>query len=143
MNYMQMGILGSILAIQSFHDIRKKELPVLITIAGATVGVIFMLIKGEFYGEQLISMMPGIVCLVFAKISREAMGYGDGLLICMMGIYLNFDRIIAICMWAFILAGVVALFLLVFAGKKGKYEMPFVPFLFTAFILEVCIHGVS
>ena len=137
----QTGVLGCILAVQSFYDIRKKELPSWVTLAGGIIGILLWVAKGEFYLEQLAALLPGILCLLFAKLSREAMGYGDGLLIIMMGIYLKTDKIITVCMWAFCIAGVAALFLLVSGKKKGKQAIPFVPFLFAAFLLEVFINA--
>lgn len=143
MDYIQMGILGSILAIQSFFDIKKKEIPVLVTIAGVAAGALCEIGKGNFIVTQPRSLIPGILCLIFSKVSREALGYGDSLLICMMGLYLQAGGIISICMWAFILAGIVALFLFIFAKKKGKYEMPFVPFLLAAYVMEVIVGEIS
>ncbi len=139
MKYVQMGVLGSILAVQSYHDIRKKEIPFWITAIGGVFGILFWIIEGSFSMEWFLGLVPGLLCLGYAKISREAIGYGDGLLICMMGIYLKMSSLLSLCMWAFIMAGVVALFLLVTGEKKGNQEIAFVPFLFLAFLMGVFI----
>lgn len=143
MENIQMGILGAVLAIQSIYDIRKKQIPLLVTLLGSLVGFILWIIAGNITWMRLSAFLPGMVCLLFAKISREAIGYGDGLILCMMGIYLEIDKLISLCLWAFLFAGLVALFLLVFGKKKGKQEIPFIPFLLIAFGVEVYFYAIS
>lgn len=138
---LQAIVLGGILAIQSFYDLKRKELPVLVTVTGAGIGLLFWIILGNRSITLFAGFLPGILLLLFAKISREAIGYGDGLLIVMMGMYLKINSLISVCMWAFSLAGVVALFLLITAKKKGKQEIPFVPFLLVGFLMEVLLSG--
>ena len=133
----RIGILGLILLVQSVWDIKSKRLPLWITGIGAVVGIILWFLKGSFDFSQFMVMIPGVLCLVFAKVSKEAIGYGDGLLLGMMGLYLEFSVLLGICLWAFTLAGILALFLLVTKKKKGKQELPFVPFLSVGFLLEV------
>jgi prepilin signal peptidase PulO-like enzyme (type II secretory pathway) len=84
-----------------------------------------------------LGLLPGILFLLFARISKEAIGYGDGFSICMMGIYLEVETLLSVCMCALFLAGIVALVLLVSGKRKGKQEIPFIPFLLLSFLLEV------
>ena len=135
----RMGLLGLILITQCVFDIKSKRLPLWITGAGVGVGMILWMIEGSCDFMRFTSIIPGILCLVIAKVSREAIGYGDGLLLCMMGFYLECLTLIGICLWAFTLAGILGLFLLVTKRKKGKQEIPFVPFLFLGFLLEVIL----
>ena len=135
----QNGILGCFLLIQSIFDIKSKRLPVWVTVTGGAVGIAFWAIEGDFRMAQLWGLLPGIICLLFARVSKEAMGYGDGLFICMMGIYLGVDKLISICLCALFLAGIVALILLVSGKRNGKQEIPFIPFLLLSFLFEVLL----
>ena len=58
------------------------------------------------------SFLPGIACLLFSKISGQALGYGDSLLICMMGCFYSIEEILLLLIMAFGYAGVTAFFLL-------------------------------
>lgn len=136
---MQLLLLGGILILQSVYDLRKKQLPLWITLTGMGIGLLLWILEEKFDVTKFAGIIPGLLCLMFSKVSREAMGYGDGLLICMMGIYLGLTATVSVCMWAFVLAAVTALFLLIVKKKKGKQEMPFVPFLFLGFGLEVLL----
>ena len=135
----QMGVLGLILLIQSVFDLRSKRLPLWITGVGAGVGIILLIFQGSYTPSHVTALIPGLLCLVIAKVSREAIGYGDGLLLVMMGFFLKVSVLLGICLWAITLSGIVALFLLATKKRKGKQEIPFVPFLFVGFILEVIL----
>ena len=131
--------LGSILLVQSVYDMRKKLLPLWITLVGAAVGIIILFLEGKVTLYGCLGIIPGILCLVYARVSREVIGYGDGLLIGMMGIYLPISKLISCLMWAFLMAGILGLYLLVTKKKQRKQTIPFVPFLFVGFVLEVAL----
>lgn len=133
----RVAMLALILVLQSIFDIRSKRLPLWITGVGTAIGIILWLIEGSCDLMQFVAMVPGLLCLLIARVSREAIGYGDGLLLGMMGMYLKFSVLLGVCLWAFTIAGIVALFLLVTKKRNGKQEIPFVPFLFLGYLLEV------
>lgn len=135
----RMATLGMILMAQSVFDIKTKQLPLWITGIGAAIGILYWIMEGGFAFLHFTGIIPGLLCLVIAKASRQAIGYGDGLLLCMMGVYLKLGELIGVCLWAFTIAGIAALFLLITKKKKGKQEIPFVPFLLLGFILEVLL----
>ena len=133
------GVLGAILVAQSVSDIRSKRLPFWITGMGMVVGIALWLLAGNVHLTDLVALIPGLICLGISKISKEAIGYGDGLLLIMMGWYLALGQLLEVCMWAFTLAGIFGLFLLVTKKKKGKQEIPFVPFLLIGYVLGVVL----
>lgn len=129
----------SMLVIQSYWDIRYKEIPIIVTIIGGIVGVICSIVQQRVPIELLCATIPGLVSLVLGKVTRQAIGYGDGFLLCAMGMYVSCEVLLSILMNACILAGVVALALLVFRRKRGKDQLPFVPFLLTASVFHYVI----
>lgn len=131
---------GIFLSIQTFWDIKTKKLPLGVTLAGSIIGMFFICIEKGITGVSMVAFLPGLVCFLFAKISKEAIGYGDVCLIGMLGFYCSAMEIVMICQIAFTIAAITALVLLVIFQKKKNYEMPFVPFLLLAFMIEeVCI----
>lgn len=129
----------SMLVIQSYWDIRYKEIPIIVTIIGGIVGVICSIVQQRVPIELLCATIPGLVSLVLGKVTRQAIGYGDGFLLCAMGMYVSCEVLLSILMNACILAGVVALALLVFRRKRGKDQLPFVPFLLAASVFHYVI----
>ena len=132
--------IGIFLTIQVFWDIKTKKLPFIVTLVGCITGFFFMCIQKEVSMFSMVSFVPAVVCFLFAKVSKEAIGYGDVFLICMLGFYYSITEIIIICQIAFTITAIIALVLLIFFRKKKSYEIPFAPFLLMGFLIEeVCI----
>lgn len=125
------------LIIQSYWDIRYKEIPILVTIFGGFLGIICSVLRERAPGDLMEAVIPGLFCLLIGKITRQALGYGDGFLLCAMGMYVSCGTLLSILMTACIAAGIVALALLVFGKKHGKDQIPFVPFLLLASVLAI------
>ncbi len=91
-----------------------RDIPVLLLAAGAAVGGIF---------------------LVVSRLTGEAFGYGDSILITVMGSFIGFWNILSLLIAAFLMAAAFSVFLL--AGKRfgRKDSFPFVPFLTAAYIV--------
>ncbi|MBR3812080.1 MAG: prepilin peptidase [Agathobacter sp.] len=132
-------ILGIWLGVQGGIDLKYKEIPLWFVIVGGIGGIVFCILEGRVPMEVVLACLPGALALVFSKLTKEVMGYGDGIVFLVMGIYLSLERLLAIGMLAFLIAGVVALVLLVVFRKKGNYRIPFLPFLFLAYELDFFI----
>lgn len=76
----------------------------------------------------------GAVFLLISKITEESFGYGDSILIIIMGGFIGFWDILALLMAAFMMAAVFSLILLIRGRFRRKDSFPFVPFLTAAYI---------
>ncbi len=130
-------LVGVILGIQSFWDVKDREILVRLSLLGALIGIIVDLLVKRSLLSVMFAILPGVTLLVLSRITREAIGYGDGILILVMGFFYRVNDVLSIILLAFVLAGLVGLFLLVILRKKGKYEIPFVPFLFVAWMVDI------
>lgn len=79
-------------------------------------------------------LLPGIVLLIIAWVTRGKIGAGDGLLFLTMGVWLSWREIVLLLTLSFFLAGAAAGILL-FRKHSGKETFPFVPFILAAWIL--------
>lgn len=132
-------ILGILLGVQGCIDLKYKEIPLWLSILGAGIGVWFCIEEERAFVSVFLACVPGVIALLFSKFTKEVMGYGDGILLVVMGIYLPLEKLLSIGMLAFGIAGIVALALLVIFRKKGNYKIPFIPFLSLAYALEYFI----
>lgn len=123
--------------IQMMFDLKWKKIPLSVTGAGIFIGVVLLFYAPSSSADIWMGLLPGICCLLFAKASQEAIGYGDGVLLCMMGLFYPIEELAGILVLAFGMAGITALVLLVVFKKKRKYEMAFVPFLVAAYVVDV------
>ena len=126
-------MLGCWLGILAWSDYKKKEIPVSVVVVGAVIGIGFCIAEMRSVTEVMIACLPGIGALGFSRLSREKMGYGDGIVLGIMGLYLSFRQLISVGLQAFGVAGAVALILLVVFHKNGNYRIPFLPFLGIAY----------
>ena len=136
---MKAWILGIWLGIQGCIDFKYKMIPLWLSAVGAVLGLGFCIMEKRDVESILWALVPGILALLFSKLTNEVMGYGDGIILIVLGIFLPLERMVSIGMLAFSIAGVVALLLLVIFRKKGSYRIPFVPFLAVAYITDCFI----
>ena len=135
-------ILGIWLVVQGGIDFKYKEIPLWISILGGIIGFIFCIIENRSVTSVLSACIPGILILGFSWLTKEVIGYGDGIVLLVMGIYLTFSELLSIGMMAFCVAGVVALLLLVLFKKNGSYRIPFIPFLAISYGIQYLLeHG--
>lgn len=86
----------------------RRELPLELYVLGALVGGMF---------------------LVISKVTKEGFGYGDSLLILIIGIGVGFWDLISLLVFSFAGSAVVAAVALVIGKFQRKMTLPFVPFL--------------
>lgn len=123
------------LSINGVLDIRERRISLLVTAGYGILGLIFVIWDGNALKGLCLSLIPGALCLVLAWLSRERVGYGDGLLLLAIGFYLSCDDMVLLCMTAIIGAGICALILLAFFHKGKNYEIPFIPFVFLGYLV--------
>lgn len=124
---------------QSVFDLREKEIPTVVSLFGAIGGGIISLLSERDYKEMLLACIPGVLLFLFGKVTDEAIGYGDAILLTGMGMTYSIGEISVICVFAFGVASMVALILFVVFHKKGNYSIPFVPFLSIGWGIEFMI----
>ena len=135
----KMAILLIGLFLCAWIDWRRGQvsIPILI-IAAMTAVFIHLLLQEESVFYLVSGMMIGIVMLLYGWFTKESIGYGDGCLFMMTGLFLGFWDNLALLVLASGLAGVSAVLLLLMKKRKKQDRIPFVPFVFVAY---VCMLG--
>lgn len=125
----------------AIYDIRKKEIPLLPMILGiifALIAWIWRILTGKAELTELFSaVLPGIFLLVIGLCSKEKIGFGDGILLVMIGLMIGFPLCLGVLCIGLIGSCLYALFLLVFRKAKRGDSFPFAPFLAVA--VGVCM----
>lgn len=123
-------------------DIRSKRLPIWMLGIGGAVAVVFQL----FWQQEPFILIAaggavGIVFLAVSKVTEEAFGYGDSVLIGILGIYLGFWNLLNLLVVTFLLAAGAAMAVLIKQRFHRKTVLPFVPFLETGYLIIVLLGG--
>lgn len=124
-----------LLLFNSFLDWRKREVSLFSLGGFGVVGIGLNLWLGyQSVIEAAGGVALGILLLAAAFFTREAIGFGDGLLICITGIYLGFwENLSLLFTGAVCCVGILGIAIL--AGRlKMADRVPLVPFLLLAFI---------
>lgn len=119
-----------ILGVICVFDIKRKKIPVYMLIILAAAGIISNFTVGEFDIEKrIIAMLPGMILLIVSMITKQQIGYVDGMIILIMGLYIDIDDILSIVLSSFLLSSIAAIILMTVFKKKKNFEMAFSPFL--------------
>lgn len=123
------------LLILSVMDIRKRKLRLEILLAGFPAAAVC----GFFVRDIPIALLAaggavGVVFLIISRTTEESLGYGDSILITVLGIYMGFWNILTLLVTAFFLGAVFSGVMLVRKKYTGKSSFPFVPFLTAAYV---------
>ena len=117
----------------SYEDLRKKEVA-LWKIGCCGVASLFR-IGMEIVGGNadyiafLLSLLPGAVLLGISFVTREGIGYGDGLLMLSIGPAVGLRSLAAGMFVAFFVSSIFSAALLLIKKVKRNYRIPFIPFL--------------
>ncbi len=144
---MVISIVRSVLAavlliVEGISDIKKREILLSGPIIAAALSVILLVIDPQRnISGALLGLAEGIVIIVFSFISNEAIGFGDGAVLCATGLLLGWKDNLFLFFWACLFCAVFSVIALIFrkAGKKTK--IPFVPFMVPALLITVLMRG--
>ena len=127
------------LAMNSWLDIRRREISLLLTVVYAGCGIIYSILQGRKIQDVLIPAGIGILFLAAGLISRGAIGAGDCWILLALGALLDTETYIRMLCIGFFLAAFWSGILLVIRRKSRKTEIPLVPFLLAGYIGGILI----
>lgn len=129
------------LAVCAVFDGLQKKIP----LAAVWLGILTALClrAGGFMGEVSLlsvafSMVPGAVFFLLGFVTREKVGYGDGWVLLMIGLFLDLPRCFLILLAALLIESATALILLVLRKIQRDREIPFCPFLLLGMGVLLC-----
>jgi len=127
------------LGINSGIDYKTKLINIKLVIIFGVCGLIWnMGYRQITIGSLVCGAGIGMGMLAVSKITRDSLGFGDGLILIVTGIYLGFWKNIEMLLAGLIFSAIVSIYLLVFKKVQKKKKIPFIPFLFLAYICMLC-----
>lgn len=136
----KMTITLLLLLLNCWGDIKRREIYLLITILYGLLGLVVQLSEANsLYTEILTSMIPGLFLLLTGKVSQGKVGYGDGILVLALGIWLGFFRCLMTLTAGLILAAIWSAFSLILKRCKKDDQIPFIPFLLFGYLVRLLL----
>lgn len=128
-------LLISWLFICSWQDIKRKQISIILIVAGFAVIFISSLICGNLsVWNRLAGLSLGILLLGMNPITRGQIGMGDGLIVCATGLCLGFSKNSMLLIYALFASAIISIILLVLFKANRKMMIPFVPFLLIGYL---------
>lgn len=134
----QMIAAGVFLLHGTYTDLRYGYVYRKTAAAAFLVSLAGYLVTGKIsVWEMILSLIPGVLCLLISFLTQEGLGYGDSIAIGVCGFSLGPERIFSIVLIGFFLAAVWGIVLCTFRKAGRKQEFPFLPFLTIAYAAEL------
>jgi len=124
-----------ILAGFAVYDIKTKTVSLAAVTAFAVSVLLYRLCLGTGAAELAAGLIPGVLVLLLAFVTGESIGTGDGLMLCVLGLFCGWRQCMAVFGMALVLSALLAIVLLVCRRAGRKTELPFLPSLFGGFFI--------
>ncbi|MDO5518927.1 MAG: A24 family peptidase [bacterium] len=131
----KMLVVIGVLLICSYTDIREKKVSIWIIITGVQAVIVLNFITKDI--TMINALLGGIIGLLLigvSKLTKNALGLGDAMLIAMIGLALGMFNTLLALFYALLITAVVSAILLVFKRVKKQSQMPFVPFILLGYL---------
>ena len=116
-----------LLTVTAAEDIREKKISVCTVTVFVIAAVIYHMVAGEFYWQKVIAdMLPGGMLVLISLLTGESIGYGDGVLVITLGLWLGGIFALTVTVTGIMISGIYGVICLL----RRKYDpISFVPFL--------------
>ena len=123
----------------SIQDLRTKKISSYYINIGWLLGVISVIIsicnRNFDWRKGILSLLPGILFLIIAKVTKEQLGCGDGCVLLILAMMLQDLKVWIIMEMAVVFSGIFSVFMMIFQKKDKKSTFPFLPFLWISHVL--------
>lgn len=118
-------------------DIKKREIPMWYVLLGVLGGLFCCVAENKMLSEKMMGLVAGVCFLLASYLTCERIGYGDSIVISVLGITLGIWQLLEVLSVTFVLLGIFAGYC--FVRKKWVKMLPFLPFLAAGYIGVLCI----
>ncbi len=130
------GIVTAVLAFESAVDLKKKSIPVPRFVAYMAASLAANCIfRYQSFKSMLGGIIVGLIFLGFAIITREGVGYGDGVMFICIGTTVGLSENLRLLLYSLLLASFAGGIYAIIRKKNLKTKIPFIPFVFFSYII--------
>ena len=130
------GVIIVFLIPCAITDLKSKTIPIWWTVVFGISAMIYQIFwKKQKLEAILFSMIIGVTLLVAAKISNQRIGYGDGIIFLILGLWIGFWDGISLLFFSLILSSIISVYFIIVRRKGRDYRIQFIPFVTAAYII--------
>lgn len=134
-------LLFLFLGICAVIDGLQKQIPLAVVWLGMLTAVCLRangIMEEQNVTATLLSLIPGAGFFLLSFLTREKVGYGDGWVLLMIGLFSGFSRCFLILLIGLLLESISAVVLLSLKKIQRDKEIPFSPFLLLGMGVTLC-----
>lgn len=131
-----------LLAICAVCDGLEKKIPLAVVWIGIATAIVLQMqgMSGEWSWLSItLPVLPGVIFWMLSLITGEKVGYGDGWMLIMIGLFMGLWRCLLILLVGLVSESFVVLILLVFRRVSKDRQVPFAPFLLFGMGVVTCL----
>lgn len=138
-------LAGALMGWMSIEDIREKKVSVWPSVCLVVLGILAAAVENKEepwihgLGAFLSAAGLGTVLWLAGRISRGSIGTGDAWALGGLGGYLGWQRALTVFFFGLLLCAAAGGLYVRISGKSIKTEMPFLPFLTAAYIVNMIV----
>lgn len=129
------------LAVCAVFDGLRRQIPLIVVWAGMLLAVCLQVggcMEGVSLLSAVLSLTPGLGFFLLSFLTGEKVGYGDGWVLLMIGLFMGIYRCFLILLIGLLVESAVAVVLLSLRKIQRDREIPFSPFLLLGAGVAVC-----
>lgn len=113
---------------ESMVDLRTKSIDIAAAVLVGIIGIIFNFFVYEKSGQWLCGIAIGAAIILSAWISRQRIGYGDGIIFTVLGLCMEPVRLLWLLWFSVLAAGVYGVIGIITGRRNRTSKLPFIPF---------------
>lgn len=121
-------------------DVKEKRISLFFAGAFAAVGVYMAAASGRGAVSCICAAAPGAALMAASLLTGGAIGFGDGIVVAVTGLFLEAESVLVACCLGFLLAAAAAGAMFI-KRRRGRDELPFLPFLLAGCAAGVYLYG--
>ena len=134
-NKMENIIAFIFLSFGTVWDVKRKAVSGKYLVVWGFTNLFYLCVRGLIVGngeilvQALWGVLPGVICLFLAYVTREQIGYGDGWVMVLVGVVFGIKKTVIMVFTSMTILTCFSVVLLVAKKAGRKTSIPFIPFL--------------
>ena len=132
-------VVGAYLTIGSIYDKKCLLLPSwflrIVCLMGTAWGLYRVFMEQIPWQQWITACLPGILWIILAFATREQMGYGDGVVLLVVGCLTDAGTTMVLLMMGLVIGCVWGILLLISKRGNRQTALPFIPMLLLAYMV--------
>lgn len=131
------------LFVMALMDIKCGYVHVWLVLLGSMAAIMSRMLCHQDMGVSLAGAVLGVCTLILCKLTKQSIGYGDGLVVLFLGISLGWQMALTVLMLSLFMISVAGLSMMAVGKVKKKTKWPMIPWILVSFVIEMTMVSLS